>query len=203
MRVTTALCATRRHESRGVERTPPPGCRSSLVEAGGSLIPGARVRAGAAPTKARRAGTTGRPSARLARRKGVTEVNQWLNPLKRDAGSNLVDVGRSAAHAARDLGRGLRSRPNAVGGEAARKVCGVLVAMLQGEELGADPVDRDVVNVGTVPVPPTCGGQARCRLIAPGRGGGSVVVRGRESRPHGEGTQRASGADAGRPGGRR
>ena len=45
---------------------------------------------------------------------------------------------------------------NAVGGEAPRKVCGVLVAMLQGEELGADPVDRDVVNVGTVPVPPSC-----------------------------------------------
>jgi hypothetical protein len=26
--------------------------------------------------------------------------------------------------------------------------------MLQGEELGADPVDRDVVNVGTVPESP-------------------------------------------------
>jgi hypothetical protein len=203
MRVCTALCATRRHQSNGDERAPASGCRSSRAKAGGSLIPGARVRAGAAPTTARRAGTTGRPSARSARRKGVTEVNQWLKPLKRDAGSNLVDVGRIAAHAVRDRGRGLRSRRNAVGGEAARKVCGVLVAMLQGEELGADPVDRDVVNVGTVPVPPTCGGQARCRLIVPGRGGGSVVVRGRESRPHGEGTQRVSRAVAGRPGGRR
>jgi hypothetical protein len=208
MRVTTALCATRRHESSGDERTPPPGCRSSLVEAEGSLTPEARVRAEAALTKARRAGTTRRPSARSARRKGVTEVNQWLNPLKSDAGSNLVDVGRSAAHAARAVGgRGLRSRPNAAGGEAARKACGVLVAMLQGEELGADPVDRDVVNVGTVPVPPSLppsggGGQARCRLIVPGWGGGSVVVRGRESRPHGEGTQRASRAVAGRSGGR-
>jgi hypothetical protein len=137
-------------------------------------------------------------------------VNQWLNPLKRDAGSNLVDVGRSAAHAVRDVGgRGLRSRPNAVGGEATRKDCGVLVAMLQGEELGANPVDRDVVNVGTVPVPPSPtpmvggGGQARCRLMAPERGGGSVVVRGRESRSHGEGTQRASRAVAGQSGGRR
>src|SRR5207237_8841686 len=81
-------------------------------------------------------------------------------------------------------GRRLRSRPIAAGGEAARKVCGVLAAMLQGEELGADPVDRDVVNVGTVPEPPVVppvagGGQARCRLMAWGRGGGAVVVRGR------------------------
>jgi hypothetical protein len=209
VRVTTALCATRRHESSGDERTPPPGCRSSLVEAEGSLIPEARVRAGAALTKARRASTTRRSSARSARWKGVTEVNQWLNPLKSDAGSNLVDVGRIAAHAVRAVGgRGLRSRPNAAGGEAARKVCGVLVAMLQGEELGADPVDRDVVNVGTVPVPPSPppsggGGQARCRLMAPGRGGGSVVVRAGESPVHGEGTQRASRAVAGMPGGRR
>jgi len=38
---------------------------------------------------ARRVGTTRWPSARSARRKGVTRVNQWLNPLN---GSNLVDV---------------------------------------------------------------------------------------------------------------
>jgi hypothetical protein len=207
VRVTTALCATRRHV---VERR----CKGSAAglsqqpgEAGGSLIPEARVRAGAAPTKARRVGTR-RPSARSARRKGETQVNQWLNPLKRDTGSNLVDVGRIAAHAARWRGRRLRSRPNAVGGEAVGNVCGVPAAMLQGEELVADPVDRCVVNVGTVPASPFPsplggGGQARCRLMAPGRGGGSVVVRGRESRPHGEGTQRASRAVAGRSGGRR
>jgi hypothetical protein len=208
VRVTTALCATRRHESSGDERTPTSGCRSSPDEAGGSLTPEARVRAGAAATKARRAGTTRRLSARSARRKGVTEVNQWLNPLKRDTGSDLVD-GRDAARTARAVGeRELRSRPNAAGGEAARKVCGVLVAMLQGEELGADPVDRDVVNVGTVPVPPCPppvggGGQARCRLMAPGRGGGSVVVRAGESPVHGEGTQQAGRAVAGMSGGRR
>lgn len=135
-------------------------------------------------------------------------MNQWLNPLKRDAGSNLVD-GRSAAHAVRaGCGRRLRSRLNAVGGEAARNACGVLVAMLLGEELGADPVDRDVVNVGTVPMSPSPppsggGGQARCRLMAPGRDGGSVVVRVGESPAHGEGTQQAGRADAGMPGGRR
>jgi hypothetical protein len=135
-------------------------------------------------------------------------VNQWLNPLKRDTGSDLVD-GRAAARTARDgRGRELRSRLNAAGGEAARKVCGVLAAMLLGEELGADPVNRDVVNVGTVPALPSPppsgdGGQARCRLMAPGRDGGSVLVRAGESPAHGEGTQQAGRADAGMPGGRR
>ena len=49
MRVTTALCATRRHASSGDERAPLLGCRSSLVEAGGSPIPGARVKGGSSP----------------------------------------------------------------------------------------------------------------------------------------------------------
>jgi hypothetical protein len=70
-----------------------------------------------------------------------------------------------------------------------------------GEELGADPIDRCMVNTGTVPASPSPppgqggGGQARCRLMSPGRGGGSVVVRGRESRSHGEGTQRVCRED--------
>jgi hypothetical protein len=68
VRVTTALCATRRHESSGDERTPPPGCRGSPDEAGGSLSLEARVRTEAAPTKARRAGTIRRPV--LAERDG-------------------------------------------------------------------------------------------------------------------------------------
>ena len=71
---------------------------------------------------------------RPARQKGATKVNQRLNPLKRGTGSNLVDVGRIAAHAAGDdRWRRLRSRFNAVGGEATRNACGVVVAMLQGK----------------------------------------------------------------------
>src|ERR687894_575068 len=58
-----------------------------------------------------------------------------------------------------------------------------------GEKLGAAPVDRSAMNVGTTPGPPARCGQARCRLLAPGWGGAFVVVRGRESRPHGEGRQ--------------
>ena len=64
-----------------------------------------------------------------------------------------------------------------------------------GEKLGADPADRFAVNVGTLPGPPfprrtqRRGGQVRCRLTALAGGGAAVVVRGRESRPHGEGRQ--------------
>ncbi len=83
------------------------------------------------------------------------------------------------------------------------------VARLQRKKLDVHPIDRFMVNVGTLPEspspPPIQGGdgQARRRLLAPGGGGGSVVVRGRESRPHGEGTQRVRSGGTGTPGGRR
>ena len=56
----------------------------------------------------------------------------------------------------------------------------------------ANPVKRIMVNVGSAPCAPGCWwqpGKARCRLMGAGRGGVRVVVRGRESRPHGEGGQ--------------
>ena len=122
-----------------------------------------------------------------------------MNSLKSDAGSNLVDMGRSATHAEPEVGKATPKPVTGAGGEATRKACGVLVARLQGEKLGTNPVERCMVNVGTTsgsPSPPhsQCGGdgQVRCRLMASGWGGGSVVVRGRESRLHGEGTQRVS-----------
>ena len=66
-----------------------------------------------------------------------------------------------------------------------------------------------MVNVGTVLGPPSPpagqagGGQARRRLMVVGWDGAPVVVRGRESRPHGEGGQRVRSRGAGMPGGRR
>jgi hypothetical protein len=78
-----------------------------------------------------------------------------------------------------------------------------------GEELGIYPVKRCVVNVGTVNEAPVGSasragrGQAH-RPPRPGWWGGAVVVvRGRESRPHGQGRQRVRSAGAGRSGGRR
>ena len=136
--------------------------------------------------------------ARQARRKGVTKVNQWLNPLKRETGSNLVDVGRTATHAQPGLGWATPKsdfRGRSGGHEESLRRTRDEVA---GEELGTGPVDRLMVNVGTTlgspsPLHDLCsGGQARCRPMAPGWGGGFVVVRERESRSHGEGTQRVS-----------
>ena len=77
-----------------------------------------------------------------------------------------------------------------------------------GEKLGTTPADRHTVNVGSGRMPPSppCGqhggGQVRRRLTASGRGGALVVVRGRESRLHGEGGQRVRRLGTGRPGGR-
>jgi len=76
------------------------------------------------------------------------------------------------------------------------KVCGVVVAMLQGHSWAPTPSKGSGVNVGTILVVPSpasiqlAGGKVRGRLMPPGWDGGPVVVRGRESRSHGEGVQR-------------
>ena len=88
-------------------------------------------------------------------------------------GSNLVDMGRAAAHDRLVDGR-LRRPARFVGWEATVKACGVAVARLPGNSWTPPPVDRCVVNVGTalgLPSPPTSqvgGGQARRRLMASG-----------------------------------
>jgi hypothetical protein len=136
-------------------------------------------------------------------------VNQRLIPLKRGTGSNLVDAGRAAARVEPSHGETTPKPASDVGGEATVNACGVAVGEAAGVELGADPVDRYMVNVGTVPGLPypassqLVGGQVHRRLLTPGRGGGSVVVRAQESWAHGEGTQRVRRAVAGMPGGRR
>ncbi len=146
---------------------------------------------------------------REARQRGVTKVNQRVNPLKCGTGSNLVDVGRAAACV--ELLHGETTLPSIidVGGEATVNVCGVAVGEAAAAKLGVDPVDRYMVNVGTVPVLPfpassqLVGGQAHRHLTAPGWGGGPVVVRARESLVHGEGAQRVRSRCDGMPGGRR
>jgi hypothetical protein len=54
---------------------------------------------GAALTTTERVGTTRRPGS--GKRDGTVYVcrNQWSNPRKSRTGSNLVDLGRAAAHA--------------------------------------------------------------------------------------------------------
>jgi hypothetical protein len=137
-------------------------------------------------------------------------VNQWLNPLKRGTGSNLVDVGRVAVRVVPSVwGRRLRSRSRMSVGRPSGKACGVPGGEAAAAKLDVDPVDRCMVNVGTVPGLPfpassqLVGGQAHRQLMTSGRDGGSVVVRAQESCAHGEGTQRVRSEGAGMPGGRR
>jgi hypothetical protein len=81
------------------------------------------------------------------------------------------------------------------------KVCGVVVARPQGHSWAPNPSNGSGVNVGTVPAVPSparlvlAGGKVRGRLMPSGWGGGVVVVRGRESRSHGEGPQRVRSID--------
>jgi hypothetical protein len=69
-------------------------------------------------------------------------VNQWWNPLKKVTGSNLVDVGRAAAHAHHASKFGVSDSVAGVhftGAEATGKVCGVPVARLQGNSWTPPP----------------------------------------------------------------
>ena len=189
----------------GGERPAPPGRRSGPVKLTAARAGRRRWGWEAAVTKSGRVGTARRLGS--GERDGEVYVrNQRLKPLSDTASSNLVDVGRYAAHA-RFAGR-LPGRFVSAGGEATGKACGVPVARPQGAGLGTDPVDRRAVNVGTRPGLPFApasragGGRARPSMSAVG-GGAVVVVRDRESRPHGEGRQLVRSGSAGMPGGHR
>ena len=62
------------------------------------------MRVGAAPTTTGRVGTVRRPGS--GKRDGEAYVcrNQWWNPRKWNAGSNLTDLGRSAVRAIAEVG---------------------------------------------------------------------------------------------------
>lgn len=117
-------------------------------------------------------------------------------PQDESTSSNLADLGWVAARTRDRWLRGTLGLVDVAGPEAVVKVCGVAAAMLQRHSWVPIPSNGRKVNVGTIPVVPnpvSCqlpGGKARRRLMLPGWGGGPVVVRGRESRPHGEGVQR-------------
>ena len=166
----------------------------------------------AAPTTTRRT-STARWSG-LGKRDGKAYVrNQRLNASQEshqlEPGGSGLD---SSAHPHDVHGdvvvvrvvRGTPGLGDVAGREATVKVCGVAVAMLQGHSWAPTPSNGSAVNVGTIPAVPDPrrsrwrGGKARRRPMLAGWGGGPVVVRGRESRPHGEGVQRVRSTDAGR-----
>jgi hypothetical protein len=122
--------------------------------------------------------------------------NQRLNASKDETtSSNLADPGWAATRTSA-LAGGTPGLVDVAGREAMRKACGVLVARLQGHSWAPTPSKGSRVNVGTILAVPSpasgqlVGGKARSRPMPPGWDGGPVVVRGRESRLHGEGVQR-------------
>jgi hypothetical protein len=126
-------CATRRYVSERGWKDPACGLSQQVAEAEGSLILEAQGRAGSSSYN----DGTGRYCqtvwVRQARREGVTQVNQWLNPLKVATGSNLVDVGRVAAHAVCEVLQVATPKPvSCAGGEVPGNACGVPGARLQG-----------------------------------------------------------------------
>jgi hypothetical protein len=180
-----------RHEALMIEWIGISNCGPSqrVAEAGGSLVLEAQGVGGSSPDNDGTGWYCQTVRVRQARREGVARANQWSNPLKRGIGSNLADMGRGAVHALLFgwatlalVFRGWRGGHE----ECLRRTHGETA----GEKLGVVPVDRASMNVGTILGLPAIGGQARCRLLALGWGGAFVVVRGRESRPHGEGRQR-------------
>jgi hypothetical protein len=76
--------------------TRPSGLSQQAGEAGGSLGLEVQTWAGSSLDNAGTDRNRQTVWVRQARREGVMEVNQWLNPLKHGTGSNLTDVGRAA-----------------------------------------------------------------------------------------------------------
>lgn len=101
----------------------------------------------------------------------------------------------SGAYPYREVVRGTLRSVRTAGWEVTVKARGVAVAMPQEHSWAPRPSIDLTVNVGThavVPFPDRVqrlGGKARRRPMPPCGGGGSVVVRVRESRSHGEGVQ--------------
>lgn len=146
---------------------------------------------------------------RRTRREGVTRVNQWLNLRNRGTGSNLVDMGRDVVHADQTNGEATSGTVIDAGPGGREECLRRTRGDAAGAELGADPADRHTVNMGTLPFLPypvrgqRSGGQGHRRLMGAAGGGAAVVVRGRESRLHGEGRQRDRSTGCAMPGGRR
>jgi len=110
---------------------------------------------GAASTTPGRAGTARQPGHGKQDGEVYERRNQWWNPLKKSGpAANLAD-GRDGS-----APNPLTTGGNGLGAECAPGAtvtcCGIAVDKPAGEKLGTDPVDRSVVNVGTVFLSPTC-----------------------------------------------
>jgi hypothetical protein len=139
---------------------------------------------------------TGR--VRLAKREGVTRVNQRQEAPKDDPPALTWRIWAGLRRAPTSWGTPWPV--DVAGREAARKYCGVRAAMPRGHSWAPNSLNGFAVNMGTIPVAPRLLGKVRRRPTLPEWGGGPVVVRGRESRPHGEGVQQSRGDTASKGG---
>jgi hypothetical protein len=160
-------------------------------EAGGSRGAGSRADGGSSPDNVAAGWTCQTPACALARPKGRAKAKRWLKPLDRTSdlkpggwvvGSNDGDgVDRRHApvrvHRCRTGGR----RDAAI---APRMRCRGKADCRPGQ---TDHGERGKRSRGDRSL--VAAGKARCRLMRRGCGGAAVVLRGRESRPHGEGRQ--------------
>ena len=127
-------------------------------------------------------------------------------PRDSKTAQNLADVGRCSAGQAAVGGRPASGSSSLCGPgdheEGLRRTRGDAA----GVKLDPDPVNRQAVNVGSERASPSPsgnqpgGGQVHRRLMVAERGRALVVVRGRESRPRGEGGQQACSRDWSREG---
>ena len=190
----------------GDERAPPSACRSRSMKLRAVQSPVRECGRKAALTTPGRT-STARWCGSGKQHRTVYVRNQHLKaPQERTTSSNLADMGWVAVRIPVSVGRTLLAVDVAVR-EAREKACGVSMAKPLGHSWAPSLWNAAKVNVGTTPVVPPChlsgmsGGNARRRPMLPEWGGGSVVVRGRESRPHGEGIQQGQQPNA-EPGGR-
>ncbi len=135
---------------------------------------------GSSPVKAGTGQYCQMVGVRRARQRGVTQVNQWLNPRKTRTGSKPGGSGPGSSARRSSVRRSATphaTRPGRRGGreESLRRTRGDAV----GAQLGVDPVKRFAVNMGTAITLP-----AACRAVRPRESSSSAdgVVVGRSPR---------------------
>ncbi len=168
--------------------------RSGLVEVDRSLIPGTWVRVASSGDKAgtrQHCQMVSGPANETGRCNDSESAYERLSRASHQLESDRSGLGCSAY----PCERGTPGLVSVADREAMVKVYGVAVAMLQGQSWAPHPSNGLGVNVGTTRLAPSSARSQRadgkvCRqLMLAGWGGGVVVVRGRESRSHGEGPQ--------------
>ena len=206
-------CATRRHAKGEKGRTTliragwkaGPGLMQRPGEAGGSRGAGSRADGESSPDDVAAGRYCQTPECAQARPKGRAKAKRWSKPLDRINGPEPGGCGLWCGQQRR---RRVDWRPAPVpvhrSGPGGRRDAAIALRMRCRGKADCRPGQTDHGERGKRPErdrPLVAVGQARCPLMCAGRGGAVAVLRGRESRPHGEGRQQDRGMRS-RSGGR-